>query len=179
MAKSKKRAAKKSSSPVATKATTTKAKSFNRAVPSGVADNIRAFLKQAGGPVTLAKLNEGLGKTHSAASVYSALQYMGRRREIVRSGRGATATYSVKAAAAAHASPSPKKRRGRKAKKTAAPSVSTAGNFASMIAELRRVAEGAEKAIVQRAISSTDQSMRALAEIAADLRARAANFLGK
>jgi hypothetical protein len=179
MAKSKKKAAKKSSSSVATKATTTKPKFSNRAVPSGVADNIRAFLKQAGDPITLAKLNDGLGKTHSTASVYSALQYMGRRREIVRKGRGATATYSVKQTATSHTSPSPKKRRGRKAKTTATPSVPAAANFASMIAELRRIAEGAEKAIVQRAISSTDQSMRALAEIAADLRARAANFLGK
>jgi hypothetical protein len=176
MAKSKKSKATAKNPSTAAKTRATKAKSTGPRVRTGVADDIRAFLKQSGAPVTLAQLNEGIGKTHSANSVYAALQYMGRRKEIARKGRGAKATYAVKAATSAKPAAAPKKRRGRK---PASSQPSTVSNFGSMIAELKRVAESAEKAIMQHARSSTDRVIRAMAEMAAEMRARAAKLSSK
>jgi hypothetical protein len=179
MAKSRKKAAKKRPALAATKATTAEAKSGKRAVPSGAADNIRAFLKQATSPVTLAQLNAGLSKTHSSASVYTALQYMIGRKEAVRRGRGATATYAIRSTGSLKSAPAKKMRRGRKASSSQTASAPATSNFASMVAELKRMAQSAENAIVQRAINSSDFAVRSLAEMATDLRARAAALLGK
>jgi hypothetical protein len=176
MAKSKKSKASAKNPSTATKTRATKAKSSGPRVRTGVADDIRAFLKQSGAPVTLAQLNEGIGKTHSASSVYAALQYMGRRKEIARKGRGAKATYTVKAATSAKPASATKKRRG---PKPASGRASTVSNFGSMIAELKRVAESAEKAVMQHARNSTDRVIRAMAEMAAEMRARAAKLSSK
>jgi hypothetical protein len=185
MAKSTKKAAKKAAPPAAKKAKPAKTKVVGPRVRTGVADQIRSHLKQAGGPVKLSQLNAALKKDHSAASIYSALQYMGRRKEISRRGRAASATYTI--GAATHATPAAtpsaakpaatRKRRGRKGRPAAAASAPATSNFSSMIAELRRVAMNAEKAILQKAIKSTDYAIRSLAEMAADLRERATSFL--
>jgi hypothetical protein len=181
MAKSTKKAAKKAAPAAAKKAKPANVKVVAPRQRTGVADQIRAHLKQAGGPVKLSQLNAALKKDHSASSVYSALQYMGRRKEISRKGRGAGATYTIGAsdtgAAATAKSSAPRKRRGRKGRPAAAASAPATSNFSSMVAELRRVAMNAEKAILHKAIKSTDFAIRSLAEMAADLRARATSFL--
>jgi hypothetical protein len=182
MAKSKKKSVTKTAAPAATKSAAPLAKAAvakGRAprVRTGVADDIRAFLKQAGNPVTLAQLNAALSKSHSAASIYAALQYMGRRNEISRKGRGKKAMYGVKSSAsAAPAAAVPHKRRGRKPTAAGAAPASGASNFSSMIAELKRVADSAERTILHQALKSTDHAIRAMAEMAAEMRARAAKF---
>jgi hypothetical protein len=181
MAKSKKKSVTKNAAPAATKSATPVAKAAvgkGRAprVRTGVADDIRAFLKQAGNPVTLAQLNAALSKSHSAASIYAALQYMGRRNEISRKGRGKKAMYGVKTSGSAAPAAAPHKRRGRKPKAAGAASVAGSSNFSSMIAELKRVADSAERTILHQALKSTDHAIRAMAEMAAEMRARAAKF---
>jgi hypothetical protein len=172
MAKSAKKASTKTPSPTAN-AKTNKAKSPGPRVRTGVADGIRSFLKQAGKPVTLAQLNEGVGKTHSKPSIYSALQYMGRRKEIARKGRGAKATFAVNATASTKSASATKKAQRATSKSSGTSAVS---HFASMVADLERLAETAERNIMLHAKKSTDRAIRALAEMAADMRAKAAKF---
>lgn len=172
MTKPAKKASTKTPSPTAN-AKTNKAKSPGPRVRTGVADHIRSFLKQAGKPVTLVQLNEGVGKTHSKPSIYSALQYMGRRKEIARKGRGAKATFAVNASASTKPGSATKKTH-RATLKPSGPSA--VSNFASMVADLERLAETAERTMLQHAMKSTDRAIRALAEMAAEMRAKAAKF---
>ena len=173
MKKSAKKASTKTPSPT-TSAKARKTKAPAPPVATGVADAIRSFLKQAGKPVTLAQLHEGVGKTHSKPSIYSALQYMGRRKEIARKGRGAKAMFAVKAATSTKPAAATKKTRRATAKLSQTSPVSS---FASMVADLERLAQSAERTIMQQAQKSTDRAIRALAEMAADLRAKAAKLM--